>query len=45
MVYRSNLPIGQDNGFTGKFDLSLAEFDEFGGCSRFDDWHTCPAGR
>jgi hypothetical protein len=32
-------------GFTDKFDLSLAEFDEFGGCSRFDDWHTCPARR
>jgi hypothetical protein len=39
IVYRSSLSVAQDDGFTDNLGLSLAEFDEDGGRSRFDGWH------
>ena len=39
VVYRSSLPVSQDDGFTDYLCLSLAEFGQDGGRSRFDGWH------
>ena len=39
MVYRSSLPVSQDDGFTDYLCLSLAELGQDGGRSRLDGWH------